>query len=100
MPATRSDEELMAAYVAGDRAAFRELFERHSPVLLRVTRRQLPTREEANDLLQQTFLQLHRARLDFDPTQRFKPWFFRIALNLKREHFRRLRRRPEDILDE
>ncbi len=85
----------MAAYVAGDMNAFRALFERHAPALERVMQRDLSEREEARDLVQQAFLQLHRARLDFDPKQRLKPWLYTIALNLKREHFRRRRRRPE-----
>ena len=85
----------MAAYVAGDKSAFRTLFERHAPALERVMLRDLAEREQARDLVQQAFLQLHRARLDFDPTQRLKPWLYTIALNLKREHFRRKRRRPE-----
>jgi RNA polymerase sigma factor (sigma-70 family) len=91
----RTDEELMAAYVAGDKGAFRTLFERHAPALERVMQRDLAEREEARDLVQQAFLQLHRARLDFDPKQRLKPWLYTIALNLKREHFRKRRRRPE-----
>jgi RNA polymerase sigma factor (sigma-70 family) len=95
----RSDEELMAAYAAGDAAAFRAIFERYAPVLLRAMLRELYVREEANDLVQQTFLQLHRARLDFDPRQKLKPWIFTIAMNLKREYFRRRKRRPERSLD-
>lgn len=90
----------MTAYARGDTAAFRELFERYAPMLLRMLLRQLRVREEATDLLQQTFLQLHRARLDFDSGQRFRPWIFTIALNLKREYWRRARRRPESVLDD
>jgi RNA polymerase sigma-70 factor (ECF subfamily) len=100
MRAVRSDEELMAAYTAGDASAFRELFDRYAAGLMRMLLRQLRAREEAHDLLQQTFLQLHRARFDFDGRQRFRAWIFTIALNLKREHFRRVRRRPEQPLEE
>jgi DNA-directed RNA polymerase specialized sigma24 family protein len=95
----RSDEQLMAAYVAGDGAAFRVIFERYAPVLMRAMLRELYVREEANDLVQQTFLQLHRARADFDAGQKLKPWIFTIAMNLKREYFRRKKRRPERSLD-
>jgi RNA polymerase sigma-70 factor (ECF subfamily) len=94
----RSDEELMLAHASGDPSAFRELFERHAAPLARLMLRDLYVREEANDLVQQAFLQLHRARLDFDPKQRLKPWLYTIALNLKREHFRRKKRRPEQLL--
>jgi RNA polymerase sigma-70 factor (ECF subfamily) len=96
---SRSDEQLMAAYVAGEAAAFRAIFERYAPLLLRAMLRELYVREEANDLVQQTFLQLHRARSDFDPGQKLKPWVFTIAMNLKREYFRRKKRRPERSLD-
>ena len=89
----------MAAYVAGDSAAFRAIFERYAPLLMRAMLRELYVREEANDLVQQTFLQLHRARADFDAGQKLKPWIFTIAMNLKREYFRRKKRRPERSLD-
>lgn len=95
----RTDEELMTAYVAGDAAAFRELFERHSPVLLRVLRHQLRRPEDARDLVQQTFLQLHRSRKDFRDGAQLRPWLFTIAMNLKREYFRRAGRRPESALE-
>jgi RNA polymerase sigma factor (sigma-70 family) len=95
----KSDEELMSAYVAGDGAAFRELFDRFAPLLLGVLRRQLRSEEEARDLLQQTFLQLHRARNDFRAGAQLRPWLFTIALNLKREYFRRSARRPEAPLE-
>lgn len=96
---SRSDEQLMAAYVGGDAAAFRAIFERYAPLLMRAMLRELYVREEANDLVQQTFLQLHRARSDFDADQKLKPWIFTIALNLKREYFRRKKRRPERSFD-
>ena len=90
-----SDEELMAAYIAGDRAAFRELFQRYAPLLERAMARDLRSTEEANDLVQQTFLHLHRSRLDFEPGRKLKPWIFTITLNLKREFFRRSKRRQK-----
>src|SRR5262245_19116973 len=57
-----SDEDLMEGYKAGDRAAFAEIFRRYAPLLLRVMQQQLDRREDANDLVQQTFLQLHRSK--------------------------------------
>ncbi|HVU02215.1 MAG TPA: RNA polymerase sigma factor [Polyangiaceae bacterium] len=94
-----TDEELMAAYVRGDQSAFRKLFERHSPALLRVMRHQLRRPEDARDLVQQTFLHLHRSRADFREGALLKPWLFTIAMNLKREYFRRSGRKPESPLD-
>jgi len=91
----RPDEELMAAYCAGDAQAFRALFDRYAPRLLRVMQRQVRSESDARDLVQQTFLQLHRARHDFRQDSNLRPWLFTIALNLKREYFRRRGRRPE-----
>lgn len=85
----------MEVYKRGELAACRELFERYAPILLRLLSRNLYPPEVAKDLVQQTFLQLHRARLDFDEAQPFRPWLFTIALNLRREYFRTRRRRPE-----
>lgn len=99
MTGLRSDEALMTAYVAGDRAAFSELFCRYAPRLSRLLSRDLGGRDEVNDLVQQTFLQMHRARNDFRVGARLRPWLFTIALNLKRQHFRRLGRRQESSLD-
>jgi RNA polymerase sigma-70 factor (ECF subfamily) len=83
-----SDEALMSAYAAGDDAAFDELFRRYAPIIERTMMRRLGSESDAQDLVQQTFLQLHRARLDFDPARSFRPWLFTIAFNLQRELFR------------
>jgi RNA polymerase sigma factor (sigma-70 family) len=95
----KSDEELMAAYVAGDSAAFSELFSRYAPMLMRVMRRHMRQMADADELVQQTFLQLHRARNDFQQGRRLRPWLMTIAYNLKREYFRRKKRRPEASLE-
>lgn len=99
--AVRSDEALMSAYVSeGDQAAFKELFERYSQPLLRMMRRQIRSDEDARDMVQQTFLHLHRARHDFRVGSALRPWLFTIAMNLRREYFRRRARRPEVLLGE
>ncbi len=84
----------------GDHAAFKELFERYSAQLLRMMRRQIRSDEDARDLVQQTFLHLHRARYDFRLGSALRPWLFTIAMNLRREYFRRQARRPELLGDE
>ncbi|RLB54846.1 MAG: RNA polymerase sigma factor [Deltaproteobacteria bacterium] len=97
--ADQSDERLMAAYVAGNETAFAELFHRYGGRLLRVIRRQVRSEDDAREIVQQTFLHLHRARHDFRSGATLRPWIFTIALNLKREYFRRRGRRPEAPLD-
>lgn len=94
-----SDEDLMAAYVAGDADAHRLLFERFAPVLLHLARRQLRDEAEAEDVVQRTFLALHRARHDFREGARLRPWVFTIAMNLVRDTFRRRMRQRESPLE-
>lgn len=95
-----TDEALMARYVdLDDRAAFEALFRRYAPRLTGLFRGAGASETLAEDLLQQTFLQLHRARRDFRQGGRLRPWLFAIAINTQREHWRRLRRRPEEAFD-
>lgn len=96
---TRSDAELMAEYVAGDSAAFKLIFDRHAGALYAMARRRLSSDEDARDVVQQTLLQLHRARHDFRAGARLRPWLFTIAMNLVREHYRRKGRRREQSLE-
>ena len=98
--AERTDEELMASYVDGDRLAFDALFNRYSPRITRMLARQIARSADVADIVQQTFLQLHRARRDFRQGAKLRPWVYTIALNLKRQYFRRRGRRPETGLGE
>lgn len=89
----------MVAYAGGDEAAFSQLFARYAPLLTGLMRSGMRGDEESADLVQQTFLQLHRARRDYRPGQPLRPWLLTIAYNLKRDHWRRRGRRPEVPLD-
>ena len=94
-----SDEELMTAYVGGDHAAFRVLFDRYAPMLMRMARRRLSSDDEAREVVQQTFFQLNKARNDFREGAKLRPWVVTIAMNLIREHYRKRGRRKESSLD-
>jgi RNA polymerase sigma-70 factor (ECF subfamily) len=98
-PDPRSDEELMTAYVAGDKAAFKLLFDRYAGLLYAMAKRRLNSDDDARDVVQQTLLQLHRARNDFRPGARLRPWLFTIAMNLVREQYRKRKRRREQSLE-
>jgi RNA polymerase sigma factor (sigma-70 family) len=95
----RTDEQLMAAYVAGDAVAFRVLFDRYADVLFRMARRRVASDSDARDIVQQALLQLHRARADFRSDSRLRPWLFTIAMNLVREYYRKQGRRREQALE-
>jgi len=95
-----TDEALMEAYVAGDEPAYRVLFDRLAPVLQRIVRRRLSSDDEARDVVQQTFLNMHRFRADFRTGARLRPWLTTIAMNLTREHHRRVGRLRERPLED
>ncbi|MCO4744529.1 MAG: sigma-70 family RNA polymerase sigma factor [Proteobacteria bacterium] len=90
----------MTRYVGGESEAFDDLFRRHAERLHGYFRRTTGSQELANDLTQQTFLQVHRARRDYRPSAPFRPWLYAIAANLRRDHFRARGRRPEVLQDE
>lgn len=83
----------MRDWVGGDGAAFEEIFGRYGDMVLGYMRRGYRPEEDARDLTQQTFLQLHRARRDFRGDRPLRPWLMTIARNVLRDHLRRERRR-------
>lgn len=91
--ATLSDEVLFDTYRKGDRDAIRVIIERHLDDLMRFLTRLVGDRTGAEDVFQETFLQIHNAAHTFDMTRRFRPWLFTIAANKARDHLRRKGRR-------
>ncbi|MFZ4576076.1 MAG: RNA polymerase sigma factor [Phycisphaerales bacterium] len=93
-----TDETLFETYRAGDLAAFRSLVERHHDDLIRFLVRLMGDSAGADDVFQETFLQVHQAAHTFDATRRFRPWLFTIAANKARDYLRRKgRRRTFDL---
>jgi RNA polymerase sigma-70 factor, ECF subfamily len=85
----RSDESLLAAYQQGDREAFTTLMGRYANELLHFLTRFLGSRAAADDVFQETFLQVHLSADTFDVERRFKPWLFTIAANKARDYYRK-----------
>ncbi|MCA8924634.1 MAG: sigma-70 family RNA polymerase sigma factor [Planctomycetes bacterium] len=77
-----SDAELVARALAEPvRPAFRALYERYEGEVYGFLRRLLGDPSLAEDALQETFMNVHRGLVSFDPARAFKPWLFRIARN-------------------
>ena len=93
MQALDEDVRLMLAFRAGDAAAFDALFRRWAAPLLRYLGRMLRDDAAAEDLVQEAFLRVHRARDRYTPDARFSTWLYRIATNLAFNELRRPRRR-------
>ena len=94
----RTDEQLLAEYRGGDRASFESLVRRYQRELFHFLVRFLGDRAAAEDVFQETFLQVHQSAEQFDPTRRFRPWLFTIAANKARDLIRSQARRPTNPL--
>lgn len=93
----RTDEELMAAYAAGEMAAFESLYARHRGPLYRYILRQVGDAATANDLYQGSWEKIISARARYRPASPYRAWMYRIARNHVIDHFRRSR--PVSELD-
>ncbi len=87
-PATTSDEELMLAYAAGEAAAFDSLYARHKGGLYRYLLRQCRQGGVADELFQDVWMNLIRARASYAPTAKFTTWLYRLAHNRLIDHYR------------
>jgi RNA polymerase sigma-70 factor (ECF subfamily) len=99
------DSELIQAINAGDRQRFRELVQRYEHKLYTFGRRMCRDESDAEDLVQDTFLNVFRYLKDFRYETKFKNWLYRVAANtaLKQRRRSKFAREPdlplEDVLD-
>ena len=92
----RSDMERLAA---GQDAALNDLMERHATPVFHFLCRMVGNEDDANDLAQETFVRVFRARASFRTSEKFSTWLFTIAANLARNHFRWRSRHPNVSLE-
>ena len=83
-----SDEALVAAHLNGHPQAFPLLMERYRPELHGFLQRFIGSRAAAEDVFQDTFLQIHLSAASFDPARVFRPWLYTIAANKARDWHR------------
>ena len=93
------DRADMEQLIAGRDAALNDLMERHATPLFHFLCRMVGNEDDANDLAQETFVRVFRARASFRTSERFSTWLFTIAANLARNHFRWRARHPNVSLD-
>ena len=90
-----SDDDLAARSRAGDPAALAALYQRHACALLHFLTQILRHREEADDVLQETFLRLFQGRGCYRGRGRFRQWLFTVAHRIAVDRLRRGRRHAE-----
>ena len=94
-----SDTDLLRRHLAGEEEAFAALVRRYEKELYNFLARFTGDRTLAEDLFQETFLQLHVSAGTFDQSRQLKPWLFTIAANKARDALRRRSRHQAAPLD-
>lgn len=89
------DVRLMLQVREGSAAAFDELVVRYQARLITVLEHLVRKREQAEDLAQEVFLRVYRARKSYTPGAKFSTWLFTIANNVASNTLRGLARRKE-----
>lgn len=84
-----TDEDLMLRYAAGDAAAFDRLYERHRGGVYRYLLRQLRDRALAEELFQDVWLNLVKARSRYSVRARFATYLYTLAHHRLIDHYRR-----------
>jgi RNA polymerase sigma factor (sigma-70 family) len=87
------DKSLVARAVAGERAAFAELCDRHYDFIYRVACKWLGRRQDAEDIAQEVCVKLASVLKTFDGRSAFTSWLYRITLNAVRDSQRAGKRR-------
>jgi RNA polymerase sigma-70 factor (ECF subfamily) len=94
---TRTDVQLMLDVKAGDLASFDLLLQKYRLPLVNFLFRMVQDAATAEDLAQEVFLRVYRARKQYSPSAKFTTWLFRIATNLALNSVRDNRHRRMDV---
>jgi len=93
----RSDVELMLQVKAGDDESFNLLLQKYRTPLVNFLYRMVRDTATAEDLAQEVFLRVYRARKQYSPSAKFTTWLFRIATNLALNSVRDNRHRQMEV---
>jgi len=93
----RTDVQLMLDVKAGDEQSFELLLRKYRTPLVNFLYRMVRDRAVAEDLAQEVFLRVYRARQEYAPSAKFTTWMFRIATNLALNSVRDNRHRKLEV---
>ena len=97
-PEDAPDEALVRATLSGDEGAFARLVRRYLRKAMAVALEYARSREDAEDVVQDTFRRVFQKLDSFDPNRSFEPWFFTILRNTARNAVKSRRIREHDVL--
>jgi len=93
----RSDVQLMLEAKAGDDTSFETLLQRYRTPVINFLFRMVRDTATAEDLTQEVFIRVYRARGKYAPSAKFTTWLFRIATNLALNRIRDSRHQQSEI---
>ncbi len=98
----QTDDELVAATVAGDETAFAQLFARHKRLVAGIAGKFFPRQEQIEDIMQTSFFNAYTALGRFQGAQEnsFSAWLARITANACFDELRRRQRRKENVFSD
>ncbi len=91
MTANDPDTDLMLRCARGDESAFEEIVRRYQGRIASLAFRYLGSAADAEDVAQEVFLRVHRARETYEPTAKLSTWIHRITVNASLNLLRRRR---------
>jgi len=94
------DQSLVAACRLGDRQAFKSLMQRYQRKVYSVAYGFLRNQEDALDVVQESFIKVHRYLGNFEGNSSFYTWLYRIVTNLCIDHIRKNKRHRELEFDD
>lgn len=94
------DEALMLAYARGDAVCFERLYERHKGPTYRYLLRHTSDRASADELHQDVWMRVVKARANYTPDARFTTWLYTLARHRLVDHWRSRRGASVTSLDE
>jgi RNA polymerase sigma factor (sigma-70 family) len=98
VPQSAPDDQLVHATLRGDERAFAHLVQRYLRKAMAVALEYTGTREDAEDVVQDTFRRVLGGLPRFDPARPFEPWFFTVLRNTARNAAKSRRIREHEAL--
>ncbi len=93
------DLETARSIVSGDRAAFKDVYDRNATILYNLARRMAGTTVEAEDIVQDTFVRAYQKINLFAGRSTLSSWLYRICINVGLEHLRKRKGTFEPLTD-
>ena len=90
--ANYSDEDLMEYFQEGKEPAFNELVKRYKDRLHNFLFRYTHNHQDCEDLVQETFLRVHKSKQSYERIAKFSTWMYTIALNLAKSLYKKKQR--------